>query len=185
MTEPIVPAEEDNSPTTSTEAPASQPVAPTEDSDFKKMYYREFGKRKELENDFTSFKSKTEKFMNEFQARNEEDETVKDLIASGYEEDEARKVAKAASLISKRKGSSQPSGGTSNLPYDPEREAFLQKHPEAYQFISEIDNLKGIAPSRKYEDIAISMRYITPQQEEPVKSFQTSGGSQPSPTPKV
>ena len=182
MTEPIVPAAEDNSPTTSLEAPVTQQVAPTEDSDFKKMYYREYGQRKQLENEFKDFKGKTEKFMNEFQSRNAEDETVKDLIASGYEEDEARKVAKAASLIAKRNGVSQSSSGGTTLPYDPEREAFLQKHPEAYQFIGEIDNLKSIAPSRKYESIAQSMGYIQQPQQE-VKTFTTSQGAQPSPTP--
>lgn len=184
MTEPIVPAEEENSPTTSMEAPATQPEAPKNDeSDFKKMYYREYGQRKQLENEFKSFKGETEKFMNEFRSRTEEEETAKELIASGYDEEEARKLAKAASLINKRKGSGPSSGGMqNNLPYDPEREAFLQKHPEAYPHIAEIDNLKNIAPSRKYETIAQSMGYIEPPQQQ-ASSFRTAGDTQPSTPP--
>jgi hypothetical protein len=56
----------------------------------------------------------------------------------------------------------------------------LDKHPEAIQFIDEIERVKSLTPSRKYEDIARGFRYI-PEKEEK-RTFKTSGDQSSAPT---
>lgn len=176
-------AQEDQSQTTSMEA--AQPQQQNTETDFRKLYYQGLGKTKALERTVSDLSEKIDKFVSTHQSYNEEQEAINELVTLGHEPDEARKLVAANRILNKKKANAHMSdsnyGRQPNLPNDLERDTFLQKYPEAYQFIDELDRVKELTPSRKYEDLAYSMRYINPPQEE-IKTFSTSGAASSSPT---
>lgn len=168
--EPIIEAQEDQSQTTSQVA-AEQPK---QETDFKKMYYQGLGHTKKLETKLNEVTEKLDNFISKNQSVTEQDTLVEELVRDGMDEGEARRQVKIAQRLTKTTPVIR-SQTKVNLPdSDPERDTFLQNHPEAYQFIDEIDNIKNLAPSRKYEAIAKSLWFIEPPVEQ-MKTFTTVG----------
>lgn len=101
----------------------------------KKQYYAQYGKTKTLEKEYNSLREDVNYLKS--QRGDDHEDVVRELKAEGFDEDEARKLVKVNQKLQKR--AMLPNQGYPQPTIDPEKDAFLEKHPEAIQFIDEID----------------------------------------------